>query len=130
ALGGPVRRRAFDREGDDLARLGLRFLLGLLACFADHLRRLDAHFLLHVGEEHLLGVFDGEAGDAAELTVEVVREAPDPVALLPGLHLGLLYVPLPSLEGPLPRPEPRVPLVQPGVALVVGALLSLALAQP
>src|SRR5207249_12157825 len=100
----------------------LRLLLGLLARLADHPGGLETHLLPHVGQEHLLGVFEGEAGDPAELVVQVGCGAPGPVALLATLGVRLLRLPLALLEGPLARAQPRLLLIQTRVALLKCAL--------
>src|SRR5256712_5116392 len=122
ALGGPFGRGPLDGQGDDLARLHLGLLLGLLPRLADHPGGFEAHLLPHVGEEHLLGVLDGEPGDAAKLIVQLGRGAPGPIALLQGLAVRLLDVPFALLEGPLTGAQPRILLTQDRLALLKDAL--------
>src|SRR5690606_3218055 len=117
ALGRVVGRDALDREGDDVARLPLRFPARVLLDLADDLRRLGPRLFLHVLHELALGLFGGHP-----------RELLEPVPRLLGELLVRGRLPLdvrePVLELALPFLELLLLLVE-DVVLAVQARLAL-----
>ena len=87
-LGHVVRGAALDGGGHDLPGLLVRLLLGALLDLLDLHRRLVGHLGLHLGDEVVLRLLGGEAGDSLQHLRLGALDALDLLLLL--VRLGVL----------------------------------------